>query len=399
MSFYLKEPIDFEKHNEDAGRVWKAYEDRKPERVPVNVYGSIRVYLQNPELNTRRWTFRDYFGDIDVQIEAQVEYQKWQRFHLLCDREMGMPRDGWGVGVDFQNCYDAAWMGCPMLYTEGQVPDTPPIFAARKEALYDLPEWVDDNAFLWHAKEFFERMLDACCKREFYGLPLLPPGGAPLEGTDGPLDLAYKLRGADNLLVDMLTDEVYYHDLMRYITENLIRRIKRMKEYRWKLLPDSKDLGQYKRDGYGFADDAIALISLNHYKEFVYPYHKRFFDEFSTGAPAGMHLCGDATRHFKFLSDAFNVQSFDTGFPVDHGALRRALGPDVNINGGPTVMQLLDGTREGIEARVKQICGSGVMEGGRFVMIAANNLAPMTPVENIQTLYEATKRYGKFERG
>jgi len=36
-----------------------------------------------------------------------------------------------------------------------------------------------------------------------------------------------------------------------------------------------------------------------------------------------------------------------------------------------------------------------VLEGGRFVLIAANNLAPCTPVANIRALYEAGKRYGR----
>jgi len=397
MSYFLQKDVDWDRHNEEAARVWAAYRQGKPERVPVSVTGSIRVYFQNPELNTNQWTFRDYFEDPDIQIAAQVEFQKWQRFNVLDDSEMGWPQAGWNVGVDFQNCYDAAWLGCPILYTSGQVPDTPTILSERKEALYDWPESPDESrGLLPRAKEFLEYMNDSCQRREYYGLPLIPRASTPLESTDGPLSLAYKLRGADNVLIDMLTDETYFHDLMHYLTENLIRRIKRMKEYRWKLFPDSPDAGQYKRISYGFADDAIALISLEQYKEFVYPYHKRFYDEFNTGAAACIHLCGDATRHFPFIRDALQVTSFDTGFPVDHGALRKALGPAVTIYGGPTIMEVKDGSVSSIETSVRQICGSGVMEGGRFVMIAANNLAPLTPVENIQALYEATKKYGRY---
>ena len=88
--------------------------------------------------------------------------------------------------------------------------------------------------------------------------------------------------------------------------------------------------------------------------------------------------------------------TFDTGFPVNHGALRQELGPDVTIQGGPTVMEIKNGTPESIAAEVKRICHSGVMNGGRFIMIAANNIAPFTPVENIQTFYAATKHYGRY---
>ena len=225
---------------------------------------------------------------------------------------------------------------------------------------------------------------------------MIAPGAMPGEGTDGPLDVAYKLRGADNLLLDMMTDERYYHDLMTYVTENLIRRMKYMRERRWEKFPDSPDKGIFKRTGYFFADDAIALLSAEHYKEFVYPYHRRFFDEFSDGSDASIHLCGDATRHFKFLRDNLGIRAFDTGFPVDHGRLRRELGPDVTINGGPTVMLLKDGSCGEIVSDVRRICESGVMDGGRFVMIVANNMAPQTPVENIKVMYEATKLYGRY---
>ena len=49
-----------------------------------------------------------------------------------------------------------------------------------------------------------------------------------------------------------------------------------------------------------------------------------------------------------------------------------------------------------IASEVQRICTSGVMEGGKFIMIAANNLAPCTPIENVQALYHAAKQYGRY---
>jgi uroporphyrinogen-III decarboxylase len=398
MSLYHPaEPINAQAHNEEVRRVTRAFEAGTPYRVPVMVTGSITNFLLNPDLNVRGWTFRDFFENPETQVKAQLEYQKWQRFHLVCDREMGLPDNGWPLSVDFQNSYDAGWIGCPLKYLDGQVPDTEPILRDHKERLYSLPENPGiRHGLMGRAFEFYEYMLDACGRMEYEGRPLLPPDRMPGEGTDGPLGLAYKLRGADNLFLDMLTDEKYYHDLMTYVTDNLVRRIKQLRELRWSRFPDSPDKGVYRQKGYGFADDAIALISAEHYREFVFPYHKKMFDQFSDGSPCSIHLCGDATRHFRFLRDKLNVMTFDTGFPVDHGRLRKELGPDVLIKGGPTVMLLKSGSREDIVAEVKRICESGVMEGGKFIMIAANNMAPCTPVENVRALYEATKMYGRY---
>ena len=59
-------------------------------------------------------------------------------------------------------------------------------------------------------------------------------------------------------------------------------------------------------------------------------------------------------------------------------------------------MDIKDGTPERIDSEAARICQSGVMSGGRFVMIAANNLAPFTPVKSIKALYESTKKHGKY---
>jgi len=228
------------------------------------------------------------------------------------------------------------------------------------------------------------------------GLPVMPPASIPGEGTDGPFDVAYKLRGAAEVCLDMYDDPKYYHDLMTFITENIIRRMKAIRQWRWSRNPDAPDKGKFKGT-YGFADDAIAMISTRDYEQFVFPYHQRLVEEFSDGSPVSIHLCGDATRHFKFLRDRLNVQAFDTGFPVDFAWLRNELGSNVQINGGPTIMLLKDGSPEQIRNEVKRICESGIKEGGRFVLREANNLAPCTPIENIEIMYEAGKEYGGYQ--
>ena len=83
---------------------------------------------------------------------------------------------------------------------------------------------------------------------------------------------------------------------------------------------------------------------------------------------------------------------------VDFGRLRAELGPEVRINGGPTIMLLKDGSPDQIRREVRRICGSGVLAGGRFVLRDANNLAPCTPIENIEAMYEAGKTYGRYRQ-
>jgi len=57
---------------------------------------------------------------------------------------------------------------------------------------------------------------------------------------------------------------------------------------------------------------------------------------------------------------------------------------------------LLNGTPEEVDAECKKILESGITEGGRFVLIEANNLSPCTPVENVAAMYQAAKKYGVY---
>lgn len=394
MSTFLKTPIDYERHNEEVRAVWAAYRAGKPTRVPVVISGSITNYFANPELNTRGYTYEQFFTDPMVQITAQLEYQYYQRHNWVCDREMGLPDDGWQLTVDFQNSYDASWCGCELVYMDRNLPDTLTNLSEHKEKLYELPELLPlDGGLIGRGLEFYDFMADYCRDHTYYDRPILPPARLLGEGTDGILDLAYKLRGAENILIDMYEDETYYHDLMGYLTRNLIHRMKELRRKRWGLRPDSADFGQMKTGSFGFADDAITMISHETYREFVYPYHRQLVDAFSDGTGLFMHLCGGNMQHFKGLVELLGVTSFDTGFPIDLGLMRKMVGPDVEIYGGPTVMLVKDGTVEEIRAAVREILASGVTDGGKFVLIAANNLAPMTGVEKVGGMYGISRHH------
>lgn len=389
MSSYLKQPIDFARHNEEVRQVNEAFAAGKPIRVPMRVAGSITNYFHNPELNVNGYTFDQFFTDPEIQIKAQLAYQYWRRHHLLDDTEKGLP-DKWYLGVDFQNSYDASWIGAPMHYQGLLLPDTLPIFDKHKEKLYDMPELIPvDNGLIGEGMAFIDYMEEYCKTHTFMDRPIVPPMAYPGEGTDGVLDLAYKLRGAANLLVDMLEDEAYFADLMEWITNNLIHRMKTLRdmhEKRWGNRPN----------GLYFADDAICMISHEMYREYVLPYHKRIVDAFSGGKKISMHICGSNMQHFGGLVRELNVGEFDTGFPIDFDRLRDDVGEDVIINGGPTVMCVKDGTPEEIRSEVKRILASGAARSGRFVMIAANNLAPCTPVEHIALMYETVREFGRY---
>jgi uroporphyrinogen-III decarboxylase len=126
----------------------------------------------------------------------------------------------------------------------------------------------------------------------------------------------------------------------------------------------------------------------------VLPLHRRYYESAPREMGRGMHLCGNASHLFPIMVEELGVRSFDTGFPVDHGKVRREVGPEVEIYGGVETALLLNGTAEQVYGRAKEILLSGVKEGGRFVLQEANNLPPGVPLGNLEAMYRACLEYG-----
>lgn len=379
---------DFAAHNADQAAVWAAYHRGEPTRVPIIFGINPRYTMWRAEANPTGIDFEDYFADPAKMLRRQLEHAAWVRHQVPQDAEMGLP-GAWHVYTDFQNCYEAAWLGCPLRFHRRQVPDTSPILGDDdKRKLFDrgIPDPFRDGlmARVWEFRDWFVAQREA--GYEYLGRPL---GGVSVTGlgTDGPVTVACNLRGATEFFSDLLLDPDYADELLAFVVEAAIVRIRAFRER----------LGEPLRTpGWGFADDSIALLSVAAWRAHVLPHHRRLIEAFSDGGPNGIHLCGDATHLFGALRDELNITSFDTGFPVDHGALRRELGTEVTINGGPSVPFLCRATPAEVRNEVRRILDSGVCEGGRFVLREGNNVAPEVPLENLVAMYRAGVEYGAY---
>lgn len=187
----------------------------------------------------------------------------------------------------------------------------------------------------------------------------------------------------------MLESPDYFHQLMDYLTEATIQRLKA-----WRRYAGEPAVSPY----FGFADDSIQLIGAEMYQEFVLPYHKRLREALSTGEEPGFcHLCGNATRHYPLIQQELNIGTFDTGFPVDHAALIRQLRPGTVIQGGVPAELVLRGTPEEIRTASRRIIESVKPLSRQFVFREGNDVPPGTPLENMWALYEAGREFGRFE--
>lgn len=381
---------DFEEHNSYVAEVWRSYQQGQPIKTPVILGINPRLTMNMPEVNVNGYTFEQYCGDPKIMVQRQIENELWLRYNLVYDHEMGLPSNGWDVRVDFQNVFETAWLGAKVNFHRNQVPDVNPLLTDdNKNMLFNrgLPSPTEQ---IWSKRniDFYVAMMGMQDEGfEYAGLPIMQISPCGL-GTDGPMTLCCNLRGASAFAMDMIEDPDYAHKLLNYVTQATILRIE---TYRRKFR-----LEEHPTSG-GFADDSIELLSTEMYTEMILPYHKRLKEAlWGADAPMGMHLCGNVQRHLPTLKKHLNVVSLDTGFPIDHALARKQLGPDVEIMGGPSVPMLINATPEQIDAECKRILESGVREGGKFVLREGNNLAPGTPIANINAMYEASFKYGRY---
>ncbi len=378
--------MNCEERNAVQGHVWAAYFGGKPVRVPIILGTNTRYFMLNEDANPEHISFEDYSRSPEIMFDAALKFQRWARFNILQDAELGLP-ERWYISPDFQNYYEANWFGCKVRYMDGQVPDTLPDFADCPERVMEsgLPGPFE-NSYA-RALDYYDYFLNRAGRETFLGRPITANAPSCGMGTDGPFTVACNLFNPAFVCECLGSDPGRIVRLLEFITEATIQRIRA-----WRSLFRMP----FPVDNWGIADDSIALISTRMYREFILPLHKRIYDTFATPVKRSIHLCGDATRHFKTMVDELQIKQFDTGFPVDFRKVREELGPDVRILGGPHVELLRASSPEKIRLEVKRILETGIAESGRFILREGNNLAPYTPLENTEAMYHAGIEFGKI---
>jgi uroporphyrinogen-III decarboxylase len=378
---------------EEKKAVWDAYRARNPVRVPLRWSVNSRIVLLNPALNPEGYDYRQYFNEPRVTLTVQARFQEYLATTLArtCDALWEIP-ETWGFYVENQNVYDAAYFGAEVRFEAGQVPDTRPFLTLDSVDEFLKRDFSKplENPWIRDRLAFRERLVREAETFTYLGRRgKVGPFGV---GFDGPLTVATNLMGSDVfLLLAEQSDKAAR--LLAFITEACAHRNRALADLAggWK-----------KADWGGLADDSIQLISTRMYEDILLPIHEAWYSAMSATKPTdgkrSIHLCGDATRHFPLIHERLGVTAFDTGFPVHHGALRRALGPDVEISGGPRVDVLRNGTPEQCAEAARAVLRSGVTDGGRFILQEANNLPPCVPLENLSAVYETCIAEGRIQR-
>ena len=181
---------------------------------------------------------------------TQLAHQYYVRHFIMQDVPMGDEQD-YNVNVDFQNYYDAAWFGAPIVYPDCNVPSSEPFLTDSNK--YDFLKQKPNvwNDFMKRNVHYGEYMAEKCQNMTYRGKKV-NLNGISMFGTDGAMTVACNIRGTTEFCIDLYEDKEYALNLLDYINEALIERILALRE----------KYSVPTMEGFWFADDSIALLQI-----------------------------------------------------------------------------------------------------------------------------------------
>lgn len=200
-------------------------------------------------------------------------------------------------------------------------------------------------------------------------------------------------RGFEPWLVDFALHPEFMHELLTRVTDirigiavEALRRV-----------GDVVDLVETSDD---VATQKGLMISPRHYREFIKPQHKRFFDAVRAHTPARImyHCCGNVVP---ILDDLVEI-GVDVLNPIqisadqmDTARLKRDYGDRLVFMGAIDTQEVL---RLGTPAQVSQEVRKRIDDlgaGGGYILAAVHNIQPDVPPENICAMFDTALAYGR----
>ncbi len=213
-------------------------------------------------------------------------------------------------------------------------------------------------------------------------------------GYMAPFYFHNKLRGLETSFMDPLDDPEFTHHLLKRISDFFYEHHRRMFETCEGLI----DVAQVTDD---LGSQTGPLISLEVYREFYAPHHRRFVDLCHEFDIKVFHHDDGSIR--LYLPDLVEM-GIDILNPVqwtctdmDLYELKRDFGDRLCFHGAIDNQEILPfGTPEEVRAEVRHCIDALASDGTGYVLAPCHNLQANTPVENIIAMYDEAFHYGRF---
>ncbi len=384
--------IDYAEIERRKSRWNKAMAFEFPDRVPVLHYLGARYWL--PHIGMERG-FREYQNDPKIMLESQLKAAKWilenvdSDYHkIVCYPDFMWAEDIESFGAGFISPEDdSPWVARPHLL--------------QKDEDLEKLRRIDYVHSSIHGKmlNYYEKMKEIAgdyTLRFKDGMTietteLVYMGGA---GIIGPMVIAGDLLSVETLSLDLFDRPDYIKELLSIIVEKSIQWIDAARRISGGRTAFANDY----HEGFIFiGDDGTAQLSPKHMKEFALKPLKKLSDYIrNKGLKVMAHNCGKADHLLKYWIEDIKIDRY-IGFSylTDKTRIRDIMGGKVTIIGGVDTSNLHEGTSKTVREDVRKALEILKNVPG-FVLMDGHNVAPGTPVENLNAVTEAAREYGSF---
>jgi len=332
-------------------------------------------------------SFRDYYGDPETMLRAQILAQKWLLENVRTDAA-SITGPWVGAWTDFQNTFEAGSLGAEVIFPDDDIPWVGVGWVRDDRDLKRL-EAIDvvHTGINRRQIEYRRAMLEAAEKYpvRFQGGDVFHPGlEASLTRTShGPFGVAGDLMGVSEIFLAVVERPDFVMELLRIVTEKIIEWLDFC--HQEMQCPD-RDLA--------WTDDLAVSLSAENYREVVLPFEKRL--RFHFDGRAAFHMCGRSDHLLAIFATELEIDEFNGfGYEVDLERVAELMGGRVVLLGNVNPMLIHDGTPDAVRAASRRVIETLAPHRG-FVLQDGSNIPPGSPLENINALMEAAEAYGRY---
>ena len=198
----------------------------------------------------------------------------------------------------------------------------------------------------------------------------------PIMGwVEGPLAEACNLAGVGEMLIMLMTEPENASILLD------------------KCIITAKDFARAQIEAgcdlIGIGDAICSQIDSESYRNFVLDRHRDLINYIhSLGAFVKLHICGDTTHLWPFLS-LLKLDIFDPDYMTNMKEARNTIGPDVTLSGNINPVELQNMTVNEAFIESERMLKSSA--GERFILSAGCEITVNTPPENLKAMRRAAQ--------
>ena len=372
---------------------WKrAWNYEQPDRVPVLHYIGSRYWLPLIGYENR---FRDYLHDPGAMLEAQLLGAKWILENVRSDYHQIV------CYPDFMWVEDVEPFGAEIVYP---VDDSPwvarPHFLQKNDDLEQIRsvDYVNNGL---HGKmiSFYQEMKKRAEEYEihFSDGKILPAVDCVMMGGGGiigPMVIAGDLRSADNFAMDLYDRPNWVKDLLSIIAEKAIDWLNTTRKIgKGKVAFCSNYLERTTFIG----DDGTAQLSPQQFKEFALPALKKLAENsHNQGLKVIAHNCGQADHLIDLWANEVGIDIYyGFSYLTNKNLIKEKMGGKVILIGGIDTLKLHSGKPEDVREDVRRNL-EVFKDCPGYIIMDGHNVAPGTPVENLNAVTEAAVEWGSF---